>query len=244
MSDLMPPPELTRIGRGDFRKIGQAFLRHFVELGGLKPTDRVLDLGCGIGRMAIPLTQFLTPPGSYDGLDLQVKAIDWCDQNITPLFPNFRFHKADIRNFAYNPQGSVAAAEYSLPWSDGTFDFAILTSLFTHLLPADMEPYTAELARVLRPGGRALVTWFLIGEESMRLSDVTAAKLSFRHDRGVFRLNDETVPEAAVGYDEAYVRQTLAASGLSVVEPVHYGTWCGRPGGQSYQDIVVVSRRQ
>lgn len=49
---------------------GEQFLQYFIELGGLKPSDRVLDVGCGIGRLAIPLTQYLDARGGYAGLDI------------------------------------------------------------------------------------------------------------------------------------------------------------------------------
>jgi protein-L-isoaspartate O-methyltransferase len=52
-----PAPESVFVGDGDYRAIGAEYLGHFVRLGGLKPSDRVLDIGCGIGRMAVPLTQ-------------------------------------------------------------------------------------------------------------------------------------------------------------------------------------------
>ena len=54
-----PPAELTFCGDGDYRAIGAEFLGHFVRLADLRPHERVLDIGCGIGRMAVPLTQFL-----------------------------------------------------------------------------------------------------------------------------------------------------------------------------------------
>ncbi len=61
----MPPAEKHFIGDGDFRAIGAEFLRHFVKLGELKPTDKVLEIGCGIGRMALPLTHYLTYPEGH-----------------------------------------------------------------------------------------------------------------------------------------------------------------------------------
>ena len=56
-ADLMPPEsEMFPGNASNFEKAGQEFLGHFKELGGLKPDDRVLDVGCGIGRMAIYLS--------------------------------------------------------------------------------------------------------------------------------------------------------------------------------------------
>ena len=58
--DLVPPRRLSFVGAGDFTAIGLEFLRYFQDLGGLRPTDHVLDVGCGIGRMALPLTGYLS----------------------------------------------------------------------------------------------------------------------------------------------------------------------------------------
>jgi len=44
------------VGGGNFKSVGEKFLRYFKDVGGLKPDDEdVLDVGCGIGRMAISL---------------------------------------------------------------------------------------------------------------------------------------------------------------------------------------------
>ena len=60
-----PAPESVFVGDGDYRAIGLEYLGHYVTIGGLKPTDRVLDIGCGIGRMAVPLTQYLDPERGF-----------------------------------------------------------------------------------------------------------------------------------------------------------------------------------
>src|SRR5262249_30222476 len=93
--NMMPPMELNFVGGGPFDAIGQHCLQQFVEVGGLKPHHRVLDIGCGIGRMAIPMTQYLSPQGSYEGFDIVDIGIDWCKAHITTQYPNFRFQMAD-----------------------------------------------------------------------------------------------------------------------------------------------------
>src|SRR5690348_3639880 len=73
-----PPTELMLCGDGDFRAIGAEFLGHFVRLADLGPHERVLDLGCGVGRMAVPLTQYMSDVGSYIGVDVARDGIEWC----------------------------------------------------------------------------------------------------------------------------------------------------------------------
>ena len=69
-----PPAALMSCGDGDFRAIGAEFLGHFVRYAGLQPNERVLDLGCGVGRIAVPLTQYIGDAGTYVGVDVWLQA--------------------------------------------------------------------------------------------------------------------------------------------------------------------------
>src|SRR5260221_8386674 len=89
--ELTPPRSLIFVGDGDFKKTGEEFLKHFIRIGGLKKNDCVLDVGCGIGRMAIPLTGDLSSEGSYEGFDIFAKGINWCTKRINSKFSNFKF---------------------------------------------------------------------------------------------------------------------------------------------------------
>ncbi len=77
---------------GEFRATGEEFLTYFIEIGGLRPSDRVLDVGCGVGRMAVPLTRYLSPEGRYEGFDVMANAVEWCQRHITPRFPLVPLH--------------------------------------------------------------------------------------------------------------------------------------------------------
>lgn len=158
--ELTPPRSMIFVGDGDFKKTGEEFLRYFIEFGGLKPNARILDVGCGIGRMAVPLTKYLDASGSYEGFDILAHGIDSCTKNITPRYPNFHFQVADVYNKAYNPNGKHKAAEYEFPYQNECFDFTFLTSVFTHMLPQEMENYLAEIVRSLRWGGEILDYFF------------------------------------------------------------------------------------
>src|SRR5258708_19634947 len=69
----VPPPERIFVGDGGFLPVGVEFLKWFVRAGDLTPRERVLDLGCGIGRMALPLTQYLHHHRSYDVIDISAQ---------------------------------------------------------------------------------------------------------------------------------------------------------------------------
>jgi SAM-dependent methyltransferase len=239
---LVPPRRMIFVGNGDFKKIGDEFLRYFIELGGLKSGDSVLDVGCGIGRMAVPLTQYLNASGKYEGFDIVAHGIDWCTKNITVRHPNFHFQIADVYNKGYNPKGRFNAAQYKFPFANASFDFVFLTSVFTHMLPQEMENYFAEIARILRGGGRCLITFFLLNAESLRHINDKQSTLDFKFELAGCRTTDPIKPENAVAFEENYIRAVYEKYGLRIAEPVHYGSWCGRKNFLSYQDMIVASK--
>lgn len=239
---LVPPKLLISVGGGDFRAIGEQFVAYFRELAQLAPDDRVLDVGCGIGRMAIPLTNYLGPGGSYDGFDVVPHGIEWCRRRITPRFPNFRFRCVSVRNDDYNPEGAVAADEFVFPYADASFDFVLLTSVFTHMLPADSAHYLREVARVLAPGGRCFSTWFILDQEARVQLARGASTLDFRHPVAGGMTTNASRPGEAIATDDDRMRGAHHACALAIDEPVRYGSWSGRTPSLSYQDIVVARK--
>ncbi|HEY5395663.1 MAG TPA: class I SAM-dependent methyltransferase [Trebonia sp.] len=236
---LIPPRRLSGyVGGGDFRATGEEFLTHFRQLAGLRPEDRVLEVGCGIGRMSRVLAGVLRPPGSYDGFDVVAAGIAWCQSRYRQTPAPFRFQHADLRNPAYNPGGTVAATDYRFPYGDGAFDLVIATSLFTHLLADAADHYLAETARVLAPGGRMFCTWYLIEDELRAAPPGGFHRVAARAPTAV---RDPDVPEDAVAFDEAWVRERLNAHGLSL-RALARGSWSGG-AGSSLQDIVIADRR-
>ena len=234
-----PPDELIFVGDGSWRAVGREFLRHFKTLGHVEPDHHVLDVGSGIGRMAAPLTRYLSARGSYTGFDIVRSGVEWCQGNMTPRYPNFRFIHSDVINQHYNPSGTVRAAEYVFPFDDGSFDFVFLTSVFTHMLPPDLENYLSEIARVMKRGGRCLITFFLMNEESG--AGILAGR-SIRHFTSLSPFcytTDPANPEAAIAFDEAYIRSIFSARELAIDDPIRYGSWSGRRSSLSFQDIVV-----
>lgn len=239
-----PPESLRFVGDGDFRAIGAEFLGHFLRYGRLEPADHVLDLGCGVGRMAVPLTQYLDPEhGAYDGVDVVPAGIAWCAARITPVYPRFSFHHLDLRNALYNPDGAVSVPDAGLPFEDARFDFVTATSVLTHLPPEDVAAYAREIARLLRPGGRCFLSLFLMNDAARRNLAAGTGRPAFRPDgEGPAHYADAKVPLAAVAYDEPALVDIFAAAGLVPAAAPAYGHWSGRADGGSFQDLCLFAR--
>lgn len=238
--ELIPPRYLNYAGFRGFREAGQEHLRYFKEFCGLQPHHRVLDLGCGIGRMAVPLTGYLTT-GSYEGLDIVPSGIRWCQNHITPRYPRFKFQLADIHNQQYNPRGRFKPAEYRFPFPDADFDLVFLVSVFSHLLPNDMDHYISEISRILRPGGKCLITMFLLDEEARQGVAAGKSALQFVYELQGCWTTDPVTPETAVAYDASAIAPTFKRHSLHT-DPIHLGGWSGRSQHFTYADIVTATK--
>jgi SAM-dependent methyltransferase len=234
-----PPAELMFCGDGDYRAIGAEFLGHFIELGGLAPHERVLDIGCGIGRMAVPLTQYLRPPGCYDGIDVNADGIAWCGASISTVYPDFRFTRLDLHHPLYNPEGTQETAATPVPFADGSVDFICMISVLTHLEADALTHYAAEVARLLAPGGRCFATAFLMNAPARDALASGHGNIGFSAEGDdKIRFADSAAPLAAVCFDEDFLVEKFLRAGMHRRRPTRYGSWSGRPGA-SFQDLMI-----
>jgi ubiquinone/menaquinone biosynthesis C-methylase UbiE len=237
----VPPRGKIFIGPGDYVKLGEKFLGFFRELAGLQPDHAVLDVGCGIGRMAVPLTRFLNDKGSYDGFDIVKSGIDWCSRHISNNYPNFRFIYTGLYNQLYNTSDKADASNFIFPYNDGKFDFVFLTSVFTHMMPAEVAHYMNEISRVMKPGATCLISFFIVNCESEDLMIKKPTHMNFPINKGFYRLHSAQVDTANVAYDEEWLLEKLEKAGLKF-EHIKYGEWCGRDNYFDYQDLLVCSK--
>jgi ubiquinone/menaquinone biosynthesis C-methylase UbiE len=123
----------------------QATRQQVLELAQLRSGETVLDVGCGTGTQALLAMQSVGAAGRVTGVDPSAQMIGRARR------------KAARRGLAAHFQ--VAAVE-QLPFPDRSFDVALSTYMM-HVLPDDLKRQgLAEVARVLKPGGRLLVVDF------------------------------------------------------------------------------------
>ena len=240
---LTPPKGLIFTGSGDFQREGKRLFERFRNLGGLQPEHRVLDIGSGIGRVAVQLSQYLNEQGSYEGFDVIKLGVDWWQKNISAAHPNFKFTYVPLGNDLYRAEGEDASS-FSFPYPDTSFHFAVSNSVFTHMLPEEVQNYLQELHRVLKPGGRAYLSFFILNDAS-KAGMSNNPSFDFKFDHGHYRLLDEQVKAANVAYEEDYFRQTLLPGDKWKFVHQFYGYWSGKREEEQpdFQDFVIVEKR-
>jgi SAM-dependent methyltransferase len=179
---------------GLFLSIGEAWAQLALAFAPNRPL-RVLDIGCGCGKMARFL--YLNPQLEYIGLDPHPAAIEWCREAFAKAGTRFQFRHLDVYAPSYNETGKLDPDTVSLPIDDASIDLVIAGSLFTHLREAAFKRYMQEIRRCLKSDGRAIVS------------------IHTQPIRGRFWDDIERIDIAA-----DYFVEIVAASGLQVVEPV------------------------
>jgi SAM-dependent methyltransferase len=238
------PPMRLRERIGPLRNVEMAsaeFMAYLKLLAHLQQSDRVLDVGCGCGLMALQLADYLDGSGRYVGIDPDREAINWCRRHITAKHPAFSFEHMDVVT-PFTPYGRAAAEEYRFPFAAESFDFVLLKSVFTHMRPQPAKRYLEGIRRVLAPQGAALITLFLKNDEQRRLGAAGLNEFAFEHGDPPWYYGFPSVPEAQCAFDERYFLDLLAETGLALKSPIVYGTWSGRTNGLSCQDMVLINR--
>lgn len=142
---------------GDLRaRCGSPFVADFVRGGAQAASDlggalegagrsfstsrSVLDFGCGCGRVAAHVHERAGAATKISGSDVDAPAIAW-----------------DVEHLGWG-DFRVNRAEPPLPYEDASFDVVYSISIFTHLDERRQDAWLAEIARVLEPGGVALLS--------------------------------------------------------------------------------------
>ena len=158
------PPGKYRMGGAHF-KDDQAFIKTAVRdvkrlerLADLNENSRLLDWGCGAGRLAIGVREHYKSGriADYHGVDVQPDLISWARDNLTA--PGYRFTCVDVANERYNPAG---LPERTIAADPGSVDVFYAYSVFSHMNDDDTPAYLKLIGEALSPNGKAFVTCFV-----------------------------------------------------------------------------------
>lgn len=156
------PPGRFRMG-GEHFKDDDAFIATAVrdvnrleDYCGLDEGSRLLDWGCGAGRLAVGVRERFGRIADYHGVDIQPELIEWAQGHLAA--PGFRFTLLDVSNERYNPDGTP---ERTLGAEPGSVDVFYAYSVFSHMNDDDTPAYLQLIHEALAPGGKAFVTCFV-----------------------------------------------------------------------------------
>jgi SAM-dependent methyltransferase len=213
--------------------------------------NQILDIGCGTGILAIAAEPFVQDGGRYLGIDIGDSEIKFCREHYAKA--HFEFLHLDVSNPEYAPDQT----NKHVPWplANESFDVVTALSVWTHLDEADARFYLGEVCRVMKPNGRAIVTFFILDEEYEKnfsgdtqgmgrfhrtpkstwiFDQISYGSQDFRHPKWA------DVPESAIAIKKSGLDRMLADVGLSVMEQ-HAGNWKEVPG-LYFQDVVILQR--
>jgi SAM-dependent methyltransferase len=180
----------------------------------LADTRSVLDFGCGCGRVTRYFHDF---PGEVAGSDLSADAVAWCRTNLP-------FGRFEVNGLAP-----------PLAFADESFDLVYALSVFTHLTDELQLAWRDELRRVLRPGGRLLITTH--GRSYVPRLDA-GEREHFERGELVVRWGDVVGSNLCSAYHpERYLRDTFA-QGFTFLQLEPEGA-----RGNPTQDLVLLQKR-
>lgn len=130
----------------------QDLYRHVLDTAGAVEGRRVLEVGCGLGiGCALALEEY--GPEHVTGMDIHPQQLQ-------------RARQANARLLDARPQrlAFVQGAAEDLPFGDGEFDCLYSVEAAQHF--PDLTAFAREAARVLRPGGRAVIASFFTVDDA------------------------------------------------------------------------------
>jgi SAM-dependent methyltransferase len=206
----------------------------------------VFELGCGIGRDAIPLLEEHNL-SSYTGADIDFESILWCQNHITKKHKNSNFYHFDIQNEWYRPNGRCVASDISIPLQNNSIDLIFLQSVFTHLSAAEVLFYLSEFNRILKIHEHVYFTCFIMRDGIQARLKNTNFFPTFQQTK-----DSNTFLEicqnkiAAVSFTLSFFQDALESTGFCIERgSIEFGSWSmDKPTIEPdpFQDIIVAKK--
>ena len=156
------------VGHGDFEVIGRTELT-LLQMEGLQPEHTLVDLGCGIGRLAVHVIPILVG-GSYIGIDISETMLKRAKVRIAQTVPNPPCRVTWIKQ---------TTPLFNLP--ENSVDMMCAVSVFTHMEPEDSYRYLKAALKVVKPRGRFIFTCTLLTTSIGKEIFLNSANLDLKH---------------------------------------------------------------
>lgn len=129
------------VGEGDFDEMGQVEL-DLLRMEGLRPNHTLVDLGCGVGRLAVHAIPTLVG-GTYIGIDISETMLKRAKERLREAVPEPPCRVEWVKQ---------TTSDFQLP--EHSVDMICAFSVFTHMEHEDSYRYLKDALRIVRPGGR------------------------------------------------------------------------------------------
>jgi SAM-dependent methyltransferase len=239
------------VGGSDPEAVGDACFGILNRYISITPASRLLDFGCGIGRVLLSVLKHRPGVGQLTGFDIMPQVIEFGTHHIGSTFPNTSFELIKGNNDHYDQfiaagDASVAKSREQLLATYGsTFSGAYAFSVFTHVEMADFRALLALLVKLIEPGGELLFTAFLLTPYSRQAIGKRTAlfpfgETAYEADGAIF-IGNRADRMGFIAFDLALVEQMVFDAGL-VITHVEHGSWTGARFSASLQDVIVCRR--
>jgi SAM-dependent methyltransferase len=238
------------VGGSDPEAVGDIcykILKRYIEIN---DNSKLLDFGCGIGRVALSVLKHTPHINRMTGLDIVPQLVNFCRENISAAFPQTHFQLVKGSNDHYDH--FIAAAPTKSVYEDGalstlsaSFTGAYAFSVFTHVEIADFGPLLRSLFEYLKPGGELLFTAFLLTPLSRNAIDTKTALFAFGdcgyESNGRIFVGNKKDRLGFIAYDVSSIEQITYEAGLTITH-IEHGAWTGAGFSSSLQDVIVCRR--
>lgn len=211
---------------------------------------RMLDVGCGVGRLYLAVKPYLSARDSYTGIDIGKSFIDVCKRQYAA--PNVAFIHTPNTNAFYT--GSNSDDYTPWPFDNKSMNLVTALSVWTHLREEDWRFYLTEVSRVLAPKGRAIISFFIMDDlyHPAKKRPQISEFYPQREDKWIFDQPvygskhwkhplDVSVPEVAIAVPKKVFEKEITAAGLKVRDYLP-GQWKDQPGF-FFQDVVILEKK-
>jgi SAM-dependent methyltransferase len=204
-------------------------------------------VGCGCGRIAAALTQYLGGNGHYVGIDIVPGLIHFARNFITPRYPHFNFLLLNESNKTYDSWrrtgGETGISKLTEAVSGQSIDLAIAVSLFTHLDYAAAVTMLTSIQHALKSDGRVFMTLFVLDPDARGGIEGGRSAFSFQHRTATGKLSAEKSddPTFAVAYDGGLLEELIGSARFQIERRVQ-GYWSNGGPGESFQDVFILRK--
>lgn len=244
---IVPSPSLmTKIGSPDvdhFFGNMRLFMREVLARCQVNRNSHIVDIGSGCGVLSLPLSRFLGPAGRYVGVDVWEEGNNWCRANTRNLDADIAFFTQPVQNNYYFAPDNGLVNDLKLDQlADNSFDVGIALSVFNHLKNRDVVAYISELHRVLKPGGVAFISGFVIDDaffEYVARTNLHTQVKEDAHERGSFYAY--ALQDFFAGFTLPLWYEMFRSHGLRVVD-FEPGTWANKKDARLFHDNFIVEK--